>query len=88
MHFSRRADRSLRTRDSRRLAAPARRTNSTNSAAKVRSAFEDQQLPEGLPEGSAVKIVGFDTGHFDVEHQGRKFKISMTCVENLHQLWN
>ena len=45
-------------------------------------------FPKDLPEGSAVKIVGFDTGHFDVLHKGRRFKISMTCVENLHQLWN
>ena len=65
-----------------------RKINYVGKVAKVRSAFEDQQLPEGLPEGSAVKIVGFDTGHFDVEHKGQKFKIAMTCVENLHQLWN
>lgn len=56
--------------------------------ARVRSSFEDSQLPDGLPEGATVKIVGFDIGHFDVEHRGRKFKISMSCVENLHQLWN
>ena len=65
-----------------------RKINYVGKVAKVRSAFQDQQLPEGLPEGSAVKIVGFDPGHFDVEHKGRKFKVSMTCVENLHQLWN
>ena len=65
-----------------------RKINYVGKVAKVRSAFENQQLPEGLPEGSAVKIVGFDTGHFDVLHKGRRFKISMTCVENLHQLWN
>ncbi len=65
-----------------------RKINYVGKVAKVRSAFDDHRLPDGLPEGSAVKIIGFDTGHFDVEHRGRKFKISMTCVENLHQLWN
>lgn len=65
-----------------------RKINYVGKVAKVRSAFEDHQLPDGLPEGAAVMIVGFDTGHFDVEHRGRKFKISMTCVENLHRLWN
>lgn len=65
-----------------------RKINYVGKVAKARSAFEEQQLPAGLPEGSAVKIVGFDTGHFEVEHRGRKFKISMTCVANLHQLWN
>ena len=65
-----------------------RRINYVGKVAKVRSAFDGCQLPEGLPEGCVVKIVGFDIGHFDVEHRGRRFKISMTCVENLHQLWN
>jgi hypothetical protein len=65
-----------------------RRINYIGKVAKVRSNFDGYQLPDGLPEGSAVKIVGFDIGHFDVEHMGRRFKISMTCVENLHQLWN
>ena len=64
------------------------RINYVGKVAKVRSAFDGCQLPEVLPEGSAVKIVGFDIGHFDVEHKGRKFKISMMCVENLHQLWS
>ena len=65
-----------------------RRINYVGKLAKVRSSFGSQQLPEGLLEGSTVKIVGFDIGHFDVEHQGRTFRISMTCVENLHRLWN
>ena len=65
-----------------------RKINYVGKVATVRSAFEDQQLPEGLPEGSAVKIVAFYTGHFEVLHRGRRFKISMTCVANLHQLWN
>ena len=65
-----------------------RRINYIGKVAKVRSSLEEFQLPEGLPEGSSVKIVGFDPGHFDVLHRGRRFKISMSCVENLHQLWN
>jgi hypothetical protein len=65
-----------------------RRINYVGRMAKIRSCFEDYQLPEGLPEGATVRIVGFDIGHFDVEHEGRTFRISMVCVENLHQLWN
>ena len=64
------------------------RINYVGKVAKVRSSFEGSRLPAGLPEGAAVKIVGFEPGHFDVEHKGRKFKISMACVENLHQMWN
>lgn len=65
-----------------------KRINYVGKMAKVRSEFGGYQLPIGLPEGSAVKIVGFDIGHFEVEHHGRKFRISMACVENLHQMWN
>jgi hypothetical protein len=64
------------------------RINYVGKVAKVRSNFDGSRLPEGLPEGSAVKIVGFEIGHFDVMHKGRKFRISMACVENLHQMWN
>jgi hypothetical protein len=65
-----------------------RRINYVGKVAKVRSCFDSAQLPEGLPEGSTVRIVGFDFGHFDVEFRGRHFRISMSCVENLHRLWN
>ena len=64
------------------------RINYVGKIARVRSNFDGSRLPEGLPEGSAVKIVGFEIGHFDVEHKGRTFRISMACVENLHQMWN
>ena len=65
-----------------------RRINYIGKVARVRSSFDGYELPEGLPSGSNVRIVGFDIGHFDVEYKGRRFKISMACVENLHQLWN
>ena len=55
--------------------------------AKVRSCLGGCELPAGLPEGAIVKIVGFDIGHFEVEYRKRRFRISMTCVENLHLLW-
>ena len=56
--------------------------------ATVRSDYDGHPLPPGLPEGAQVRIVGFDIGRFEVEHRGQTFKISMTCVENLHQLWS
>jgi hypothetical protein len=65
-----------------------RRINYVGKLARVRSCFDSMILPEGLPEGSMVKIVAFDIGHFEVEHEGRKFRIAMVCVQNLHQLWN
>ncbi|MBC8095674.1 MAG: hypothetical protein H7Y43_07665 [Akkermansiaceae bacterium] len=65
-----------------------KRINYVGKVAKVRSGFDGYELPEGLPEGSTVRIVSFDIGHFEVEHEGQTYKISMTCVANLHQLWN
>jgi hypothetical protein len=64
------------------------RINYIGKVATVRSSFGDEQLPAGLPEGAMVKITGFDIGFFEVEFQGRRFRISMVCVENLHELWN
>jgi hypothetical protein len=65
-----------------------RRINYVGKVAKVRSDSDGYALPEGLPEGAKVEIVGFDIGHFEVTYKGRRFRISMACVENLHQLWN
>ncbi len=65
-----------------------RRINYVGKMAKIRSGVGGYELPEGLPEGSTVRIVGFDIGHFEVEHEGRTYTISMACVENLHRLWN
>ena len=65
-----------------------KRINYLGKMAKVRSGFGDAPLPEGLPQGATVRIVGFDIGRFDVEYRGRRFMIPMACVENLHQLWN
>ena len=39
-------------------------------------------LPEGLPEGATVKVLSFDTGYYDVEFQGRQFKIFMMCFHH------
>jgi hypothetical protein len=64
------------------------RINYVGKMARVRSCFEAVALPDGLQEGSTVKIIGFDIGHFEVEHEGRQFRIAMVCVANLHQLWN
>ena len=64
-----------------------RRINYVGKSARVRSAFDGYQLPEGLPEGATVKIVGFDIGNFEVQYAGKTFRIPMACVENLHQLW-
>jgi hypothetical protein len=65
-----------------------KRVNYIGRMARVRSSFDGEALPDGLPEGATVRIVGFEIGRFGVEHQGRMFKIPMICVENLHQLWS
>lgn len=65
-----------------------RRIDYVGKVAIVRSEFSGEPLPAGLPEGAAVKIVGFDIGRFEVEHRGRRFRIPMSCVENLHRLWH
>ena len=65
-----------------------KRINYVGKMARVHSGVGGYDLPEGLPEGANVRIVGFDIGHFEVEYHGRVYKISMACVENLHRLWN
>lgn len=37
-------------------------------------------LPEGLPEGAAVKVVEMESGSRVVEYQGKRFRVSMTNV--------
>ena len=64
------------------------RINYIGKLARVRSNFDGAVLPEGLPEGAMVRIVAFEVGQFEVEHEGRTFKVPMICVQNLHQLWN
>lgn len=65
-----------------------KRINYVGKVAVVRSSFDGYELPDGLPEGSTVRIIGFDIGHFTVEFESRAFTIPMACVENLHLLWN
>jgi hypothetical protein len=65
-----------------------KRINYVGKTAVVRSGFDGYELPDGLPEGATVKIVGFDIGNFTVEFDGTIFTVPMACVENLHLLWN
>jgi hypothetical protein len=64
-----------------------RKVNYIGKKATVRSCFGGYSLPEDLPEGASVEIIGFDIGHFDVRYDSREFRIPMACVENLHLLW-
>jgi hypothetical protein len=66
----------------------SKRINYIGKLARVRSNFDGGALPEGLPEGATVRIIAFDVGQFEVEHDGQTFKVPMICVQNLHQLWN
>jgi hypothetical protein len=40
------------------------------------------RLPEGLPEGVRVHVLGRESGTTIVLFQGKHFRISMTCVDN------
>ena len=48
--------------------------------ATVKSVFGGYPLPDGLPEGSIVKIRSFDGGWYDVEFEGRVFNVFTACV--------
>jgi len=48
--------------------------------ASVKSVFGGYALPDGLPEGSIVKIRGFDCGRYDVEFDRKVFNVSQVCV--------
>jgi hypothetical protein len=39
-------------------------------------------LPDGLPNGATVKVVGKVYGYDDVEYQGKIFRVSMVLVES------
>jgi len=49
---------------------------------KVKHCVGGYRLPDGLPEGASVKVVSADIGARDVEFEGRRFRISMSCVDN------
>jgi hypothetical protein len=38
-------------------------------------------LPDGLPEGSVVKILLLVGGKYTVEFQGMKFRVPRTCTQ-------
>jgi hypothetical protein len=47
--------------------------------------LSDQQVylvPDEIPDGARVKIVGVDIGIFIVEHNGAKFRISLACLDH------
>ncbi|HHY86042.1 MAG TPA: hypothetical protein GYA07_11015 [Verrucomicrobia bacterium] len=64
-----------------------KKVNYIGKKATVRSCFGGYSLPDGLPEGATVEIVGFDIGCFDVRFGRKTFRVPMACVENLHLLW-
>jgi hypothetical protein len=44
-------------------------------------------LPEGLPEGTTVKLLSFDHGYYRVSNSdGREFEIFMMCVNHPEEL--
>jgi hypothetical protein len=47
---------------------------------RVRHCVGAYRLPEELPEGAEVTLVGFDPGYWTVRYNGKLFKIAMPCV--------
>jgi len=60
------------------------RNDNEESARPLTATVETLQgayaLPEGLPQKATVKIVGFHTGTFTVEFEGKKFEVLSACV--------
>ncbi|HEX3625931.1 MAG TPA: SOS response-associated peptidase [Verrucomicrobiae bacterium] len=48
--------------------------------ATVKSIFGGYPLPNGLPEGATVRIQGFQPGYFDVEFEGKTFRVFLGGV--------
>jgi putative SOS response-associated peptidase YedK len=48
--------------------------------AHVNSSVRGHSLPDGLPGGAAVKILGFDGDSFELEFEGRAFKVPSPTV--------
>ena len=48
--------------------------------ATVKSMPYAYDLPEGLPEHASVTILRFDVGSFDVEFEGKAFRVASACV--------
>jgi hypothetical protein len=47
---------------------------------RVRHCAFAYQLPEGLPEGAEVTLVGFDIGYWTVRYRDKLFQVAMPCV--------
>jgi hypothetical protein len=39
-------------------------------------------LPDGLPNGATVKVVGKICGYDDVEYEGKVFRVSMVLIDS------
>jgi len=54
---------------------------------KVQHCRGAYRLPEGLAEGDEVRLLKFDCGYWDVDYQGKRFNISMTCIRGAGFYW-
>ena len=45
------------------------------------------RLPEGLPVGAEVTLLKFEPGNWEVDYQGKRFTISMTCIQGAGFYW-
>jgi hypothetical protein len=66
------------------LPRPAKpRTPRPGDIVAVRPIFGGYSLPEALPEGTKVKLLSFDYGYWDVEYNGKKYRIFSSCCNDL-----
>lgn len=47
----------------------------------ARSLPNSYGLPKGLPEGVTVKLTDYDVGTYEVEFDGRKFRVAGACIQ-------
>jgi hypothetical protein len=58
-----------------------RRIKYVGQLVRVKHCQGGYMLPDELPEGALVEIIGFDIGRFDVVYRHQVFNISMACAE-------
>ena len=59
----------------------------TGDIVKIRYWTGADPIPDGLPDGISVKVVGCDNGSNDVEFEGKVFRVSKTCIDSGLEHW-
>jgi hypothetical protein len=63
-----------------------RKINYVGKLVRVKHCQGGYSLPDDLPEGVLVEIIGFDIGQFYVVYHNEVFVVPMACACNLDKL--